>query len=218
MASRPLASFSLQLTQTCVNEVLARMAVTNKVEIPPLSVDTRILGKLVLQGTITLSHFRVRISEGTASASVQAVPSFTLEYSGPGDRSLLVPLDVSFRIPEMVSVSLIHEGSKALMVLSNVDVALELERPGLIPERVWNLFGRQIDRLRGLIRKALDAALRQRPIRLFDLADHARFGLGDGKSLPTTLEFEELGFRGGALVCTVHVVDFPHTPPEVGPG
>jgi hypothetical protein len=203
----PLGTFSLEMSEGGINKILEVLAIEHRVEIRPLGIDARILGSISVGGSVAVRDFRIRINGETATGSAQAAPAFTVKLDLPGRGPVEVPLDASFRIPEVISVTLEHTGSKAQIVLSNLDLSMDLRCPPLVPQRVWDLLLGQLGRLKARIVQAIETELRRRPIELFDLKDHSGFELPDGKNLETKLSFETLEFKGGALRCSINVAD-----------
>ncbi len=203
----PLGTFSLEMSEGGINKILGVLAIEHRVEIRPLGIDARILGSISLGGSVSVRDFRIRINGETATGSAQAAPAFTVKLDLPGRGPVEVPLDASFRIPEVISVTLKHTGSKALIVLSDLDLSMDLRCPPLVPQRVWNLVLGQLGRLKARVVQAIEAELRRRPIELFDLKEHSHLELADGKRMKTELAFETLEFKGGALRCSVSVAD-----------
>ena len=202
-----LGSFSLELSEAGINRILEVIDPGQKVEVPPLGIDARILGSIKLGGSVAVRGFRIRIDDTTATGSARAEPAFTLALTLPGREPAELPLDASFRIPEVISVGLKHVGSKAFLVLSDLDLSIELRSPPVVPRRIWELVLGQLSRLKERVVSLLEAELRRHPIELFDLKDHAQLELPGGKRIDTALAFEELEFKQGALRCTIRVAE-----------
>jgi hypothetical protein len=200
-----LGSFGLEVSQAGINRILEVLAIERRVEIKPVGIDARFLGSIALGGAVTISDFRVGISDTTATGSAQATPALSLSLDLPGRGPREMPLDVTFRIPEVIAVGLQHVGSKAFIVLSDLDLTMEPRCPPLVPQRAWDLVLGQLGRVKTRIVGAIEDQLRRRPIELFDLADHSRLSLPGDKHLPTRLEFETLEFKAGSLVCRIRV-------------
>lgn len=200
-----LGTFSFEVSEAGINRILEVLGVEHSVEVPPLGIDARIFGSISLGGSVRISNFRISIADTTATGSAQAAPAFTLTVDLPGRGPDRVPLDMTFRIPEVIAVGLKHVGPKAFLVLSDLELSIDPKCPPVVPKRAWNLVLSQVGRLKTRIVQAIEAELRRRPIELFDLTDHAQLRFPGDKMMPTRLSFEALEFRKGSICCSIRI-------------
>jgi len=189
-----LSTLHMEITQTAFDQIFQSLLVKKIIHVPPWRAKSKLLGSLEIKGSVTLSGFKIKLTNRIVMGTVTIAPSFRIVYKPVIGDALTRPIKASFHATDL-GAKISHTVSQAFVTPYVIRGGLDVTCPSWMSKDIWKFLKAYLKTIETYFYKEINEEFKKQPLKILDLSKWDVIPLKKNEALPIEMKFKSLAFK-----------------------